>query len=229
MNPLLKSLLKTALILVSTTLISISGTALPGRADEPQTRPDETPEKSGKSAKSVSPEDQQATMNFVREHHPELANLLDQLQKSRPEEFRAAIRQLVPQTQSILRVRDRAPARYPAQLAIWKRDSEIRLLVARWARNPDPELESRIKELIHERQQARKMDLEIEQKRLQEQLQKINEQLQAFAADPPSRVDTEWQQLSKQAASAFRSTKSSKIDKNSARPQSKTIPSEPTK
>ncbi|MEY3459698.1 MAG: hypothetical protein RL215_2855, partial [Planctomycetota bacterium] len=44
-------------------------------------------EKTPKVPKTVSAADQQAAMEFVREHHPELAHLLEQLQKSRPDEF----------------------------------------------------------------------------------------------------------------------------------------------
>jgi hypothetical protein len=228
--------LKTAFLLIITLLVSTPVAAPSCRADETKTQQIETAEKSGKAQKSVSPEDQQSAMAFVREHHPELAHLLEQLQKSRPEEFRVAIRQIVPQTQAILRLREKSPSRYTTQLAIWKRDSEIRLLIARWARNPDPQLESQIKNLILQRQQSRQTELETEQKRIQEQLRKVNEQLQPFTADPQSRVDTEWQQLSKQAAAAVRSTKSTKSDKaptksdkTTARPQPKPKTNEPDK
>ena len=229
MNPHLKFNLKTALLLIITTQVSTTVAAPSGRADETKTQQTDTAEKSVKAQKSVSPEDQQSAMAFVREHHPELAHLLEQLQKSRPEEFRVAIRQIVPQTQAILRLREKSPSRYTTQLAIWKRDSEIRLLMARWARNPDPQLESQIKNLILQRQQSRQTELETEQKRIQEQLRKVNEQLQPFTADPQSRVDTEWQQLSKQAAAAVRSTKSTKSDKTTARPQPKPKTNEPNK
>ena len=219
-----QSTYKYLLLVTASLLVSLSITAPILSADDTADQKAKTSEKTAKPLKSgtprtLSPQDQQSTMEFVREHHPELAHLLDQLQKSRPEEFQNAIRQLVPQVQSIQRLRERAPARYSTQLAAWKLDSEIRLLIARWARNPDPQIESQIRELVHQRQQSRQTELESEQKRLEEQLHKVNEQLQSFAADPVSRVEAEWQQLSKQATAAVRSTKSPKSDKIPNRPQ----------
>ena len=184
-------------------------------------------EKTPKVPKTVSARDQQAAMEFVREHHPELAHLLEQLQKSRPDEFLTAIRQLVPQTQAIQRLRERAPARYPAQLEAWKRDSEIRLLIARWARSQDPQLETRIKELITQRQTTRQTELKAEQQRLEEQLLKVQEQLQTFSTEQHERVADEWEQLSRQAAAAARSAKSSDPKSKTKSPKTQPNPSSP--
>ncbi|MEY3174380.1 MAG: hypothetical protein RLZZ436_2294 [Planctomycetota bacterium] len=167
----------------------------------------EKSDKPPKAPKTFSAADQQATLDFIREHHPELSHLLEQLQKSRPEEFRSALRELVPQTQAILRMRDRLPSRYPAQLAAWKRDSQIRLLMARWSRSKDPQIEAQVRELIAQRQQDRKSELQAEQERLNEQLLKLHEQLKALDGEPQQLISAEWEQLARKASAAARSTK----------------------
>jgi len=167
-----------------------------------------------KSQKSVSAEDQKSTLDFIAEHHPELFHLLEQLQKSRPDEFRSALRELVPQTQAIIRMRDRLPSRYPTQLAAWKRDSQIRLLMARWSRSQDPQIESQVRELIAQRHKDRTAELQAEQQRLSEQLRKIEEQLHSQNADPQQVFNAEWEQLARRAAAAARSAKPATPNKN---------------
>ncbi|MFM7057245.1 MAG: hypothetical protein ACKO2P_10025 [Planctomycetota bacterium] len=167
-----------------------------------------------KSPKTISAEDQTATLDFVREHHPELSHLLEQLQKSRPDEFHSALRELVPQTQAIIRMRDRLPTRYPTQLAAWKRDSQIRLLMARWSRSQDPQIETQVRELIAQRHQDRITELQAEQQRLSEQLRKVEEQLNSQNQNPQQAFDAEWEQLSRRATAAARSAKASAPSKN---------------
>lgn len=182
-----------------------------------------------KSPKAIPAEDQKSTLDFIAEHHPELFHLLEQLQKSRPDEFRSALRELVPQTQAIIRMRDRLPARYPTQLAAWKRDSQIRLLMARWSRSQDPQIETQVRELIAQRHKDRTAELQAEQERLSEQLRKVEEQLKSQHADPQRHFDAEWEQLARRASAAARSAKTATPPKNKilsrpAKPQKLTNP-----
>lgn len=207
------------LLLLSTLAASIVMTASGACSDQaPNTdeknNNSEKIDKPQKAPKTFSSEEQKAALDFIRQHHPELSHLLEQLQKSRPEEFRSALRELIPQTQAILRMRDRLPARYPAQLAAWKRDSQIRLLMARWSRSQDPQIESQVRALIAERQLDRKVELEAEQQRIADQLLKVQEQLKALEGDPQQLVSTEWDQLARRATAAARSTKTPTNPKN---------------
>lgn len=153
----------------------------------------------------LSDQDRSAALSFVAEHHPELSHLLMQLQKSRPLEFERAVRELVQQTQAIQRLQDKNPARYQTQLAAWKLDSQIRVLMARWARTEDAALESQIRTLIAQRQQMKVIQLQADRQKLEEQLKRIDDQLSGYAGPEEQRVDTEWDQLSRRAKSASRS------------------------
>lgn len=184
-------LLNSSLILITLlTAIASAQQTVPGTGAAAPARP------------AVTDQERAAALTFVAEHHPELAALLTQLQKSRPAEFERAIRELVPQTQAIQRLQERSPARYEAQLRAWQVDSQIRVLMARWSRKPDAESETKVRELIARRQQLRLEQTLAEKQRLTEQLQKLTEQLQLLEQPENQRVQTEWEQLSRRATTA---------------------------
>jgi hypothetical protein len=154
-----------------------------------------------KSSKTeVSDKDRAAAMRFASENHPELARLLEQLEKSRSGEFSRAVRELTQQIQALERFRERSPARYETQLEAWKRGSQIRVLMARWSRSQDPELEKQVRELLTARREARVVQLRSEQVRIAEQLRKIEEQLAAVSQPVEPAIEKEWEQLSKKSS-----------------------------
>ena len=152
----------------------------------------------------LSAEDRAAALRFVAEHHPELARLLMQLKKSRSVEFERAVRELVQQTQAIQRLQEKNPARYETQLKAWKLDSQIRVLMARWARTADAGLEQEIRGLIAERQRMKSSQLSADRQKLEEQLKRLDEQLATFSEAEDVRVAAEWEQLSRRAQAAVR-------------------------
>jgi prefoldin subunit 5 len=154
-------------------------------------------EKKSRSEKSES--DRKAAMQFATQHHPELARLLEQLEKSRPNEFARAIRDLNQQLQQLERTREKSPARYEAQLESWKTESQIRVLTARWSLSRDPELETQIRGLLKQRREAKMAQLKADKERLLEQQRKIDEQLSALSDPMDAQVDKEWEQLAKKA------------------------------
>lgn len=171
-----------------------------------------------KSARiEISSAEQAAAMEFAKIHHPELFGLLEQLQKSRPDEFQKGIRDLHIQTQGIAKLKDRNPARYESQLEAWKLDSQIRVLVARWSRSKEPELKAQVRTLLAERQQLRMKHIEQEEKRLQEQLRKLQEQKNAMSAPLEERVQKEWDQLANRTFAA-RKTRDTKQESSSTKP-----------
>lgn len=166
----------------------------------------EAARKAGKSA--LSEQDQQLAMDFARQHHPELFRLLEQLQKSRPAEFSRGIRDLHQQTQAIQKTKERNPARYESQLAAWKLDSQIRVLTARWAMTKDTALEKQIRDLLAQRLEMKRSQLEADENRLREQLRRIEEQKASMNTPLEERVTAEWEQLSRKVSAARRETTS---------------------
>ncbi|MFO1003296.1 MAG: hypothetical protein U0936_23420 [Planctomycetaceae bacterium] len=165
------------------------------RADGPG-KPEQT-DKKARSEKSEA--ERKAAMEFATQHHPELARLLEQLEKSRPNEFSRAIRDLNQQFQQLERTREKNPTRYDAQLESWKIESQIRVLTARWSLSRDAELETQIRSLLKQRREAKVAQLKADRERLLEQQRKIDEQLSALSDPMDAQVDKEWEQLAKKA------------------------------
>lgn len=147
----------------------------------------------------VSEDDQTSAMKFAGEHHPELARLLEQLKKSRPSEFARAVKELTQQIQQLERLREKNPSRYAAQLESWKQESQIRILMARWSRSKDMELEKQVRELLKKRREARLEQLQAERERLAEQQRRVDEQLMEAGDSLDAQVNREWEQLSRKA------------------------------
>lgn len=154
-----------------------------------------------KSRPEMATADREAAMKFAADNHPELARLLEQLQKSRPNEFARAAKELNQQIQLLERVREKNPAKYPAQLESWKKDSQIRVLMARWSHSKDPTIEIQVRELLAQRHEARVIQLHVDKKRLAEQQRKLDEQLAAVEGPSAAQIDTAWEQLSRKAGS----------------------------
>ena len=204
----------------------VSGVQMPLQAFVAQTSADEKkpetnkPEEKARVAEQGKPEqvdkksrsekseaDRKAAMEFATQHHPELARLLEQLEKSRPNEFARAIRDLNQQLQQLERTREKNPTRYDAQLEGWKIESQIRVLTARWSLSRDAELETQIRGLLKQRREAKMAQLKADKQRLLEQQRKIDEQLTALSDPMDSQVDKEWEQLAKKAGSPKNSGK----------------------
>ncbi|HQX51783.1 MAG TPA: hypothetical protein PLR25_17820 [Planctomycetaceae bacterium] len=161
----------------------------------------------------LSETDLNATMAFAAEHHPELARLLEHLKKSRKSEFHRAMRELNQQMVSLEKLRERNPSRYIHQLELWKTDSQIRVLVAKWSQTEDEKIAEDIRQLLRHRRDTKLSQLKAEHLRLSDQLQKLENQIKAASAS--EELDHEWEQLAKKT-NASRKLGSKNVQKNPA-------------
>ena len=164
----------------------------------------------------LSESDLVATMAFASEHHPELARLLEHLRKSRSHEFQRAARELNQQIVLLEKVKEKNPARYEHQLQLWKNDSQIRVLVAKWSLSKDEAIEQQIRQLLQQRRDTKVAQLKAEQKRLIEQLQKVEKQLTTISEMPDSHIDREWEQLAKKTNANRNGIRAKNSNKNSS-------------
>ncbi len=192
------------LLLLATILCFVDGQRAASAQDSVKTsKADTKPETNAdatladKKKTEITEADRAHVLKFAKENHPELAGLLEQLQKSRPNEFSKAVRELHQQVRALDRVRERSPARYEEQLASWKRDSKIRLLMARWAKKNDPALEQEIRALLKERREARLAQLRSERERLNQMQRKLDEQLLEMEQPMDQQISAEWDLLSR--------------------------------
>ncbi|WP_166825346.1 hypothetical protein [Thalassoroseus pseudoceratinae] len=125
----------------------------------------------------LTPQDEKNALQFARQHHPELAELVKQLQKGNRDEYRSAIVQLHQTHVRLERFRERSPERFALLLSQWKLDSRLRLLVAQMEMADDPALMSQIDKLLAEKIRNRTEILELDRNRTRERLNRILEQI----------------------------------------------------
>jgi hypothetical protein len=113
---------------------------------------------------AFTPEREAAALSFVRQHHPELQDLLTQLKTGNRPEYRRAINELFLASERLAASKERDPLKYELDLRAWKIDSRIRLLAARLAMNDNDLLQGELKELLLE-----KVDIQLEQQLLDRQ------------------------------------------------------------
>ena len=85
---------------------------------------------------------------FVRQHHPELATVLEALKPMNPAEYRKAILELSQVSRTLAELKARNPRRYELVLEGWKAKSRVELLAAQLAGAPSEELRSRLRSAI---------------------------------------------------------------------------------
>jgi hypothetical protein len=133
-----------------------------------------------------------AALTFVRAHHPELAELLEQLKDSNQQEYQRAIRDLFLSSERLAQVEERNPARYELELKDWRLQSRIQLLVARMTMKTDPGLEVELRQALTEQLDVREELLEFEHERAQARLAEASARLDEFRSERPQLVE-KWQ------------------------------------
>lgn len=182
----------------------------------------------------VSESNTKAALAFAKEHHPELADLLEQLRKNAPKEYAAAISDLDRSRQRIERNKS-SSERYRLELDEWKMNSRIRLLVARLAMGQDATIESELRSSIEQRNKIRIELLQEERTRLKQRIEKIDDQIAQQKSRAADQVEKELATLVKSTtvkstAVATKRSESSKAKNttNAKTPVNKSTPNKTT-
>ena len=121
-----------------------------------------------------------AALVFVRENHPELADLLASLKPMRPDEYRKAVRELAQTSRTLAQIKPRDPKRYALALGLWKARSRVELLTARLAATPPgpvPDLEDEIRKAVQAHVDAEIRLQRFERDQTRERLKKLEANL----------------------------------------------------
>lgn len=152
-------------------------------------------EKWDKNAR-LTGEREEAALGFAREHHPELATLIETLREQSPEKYSQALQEVAHASERLQALRDKRPERYELELKDWTLNSQIRLLAARTGmKTADPEQDAQLRELLGRQIDLRREHLELEKKDLAAHLQRIDEQLQHIETDRDKVIDREFARL----------------------------------
>jgi hypothetical protein len=106
------------------------------------------------SSPDLDPAREADALTFVREHHPELAKVLEALKPMNPGEYRKAIIELSQVSRNLLEIKGRNPKRYELALDVWKAKSRVELLAAQLAGSPVEEIRSQLRSAIEARIEA---------------------------------------------------------------------------
>jgi hypothetical protein len=174
----------------------VGGHDQPNRKEQPNRikQTAQKPAKSNKPAKQATQkaaqkvrqatdaEREEAALAFVREHHPDLVDLLKRLKGTKENEYRQAIKELSRDSKRIDALRDRDPDRYKLELRAWQLDSGIRLLAAKLSLEDRPEWQEDLKVALAERADVRLAQLKLERKRVTARLKKLDAEIDNFAS-----------------------------------------------
>lgn len=171
------------------------------------------PTKTSKKVTGFTEEREAAAMTFVRLNHPELADLLDQLKSSDNAEYQRAIRDLFRSSERLAQVEERNPQRYPHELALWKLNSRIQLLVARLAMTGDDSLKDELRTALRDRFESRKALIDEERGRLQAKLTELNAEYADIQQHEAQLIDQRMAKLLDDASKSRTQLKSARASK----------------
>jgi hypothetical protein len=144
---------------------------------------------------ALAAEREVAAMDFVREHHPELSELLGQLKSVNSNEFRRAMLDLARTTERLRGVKDRDPPRYELELRAWQLDSQIRLLTARLTMADNPAFIEEMKDLMLQRDRVQRAQQVLERQRLAARLEKLDASLEKTPEEREQQVTAQLERL----------------------------------
>jgi len=178
--------------------------------DEPPARK-EKPEAVQKSAKaeakpakkkSADAEHEDAALLLVREHHPDLVELLKRLKGTKEKEYQQAIKELYRESERLEAARQRDPERYKLELRAWQLDSRMRLLTAKLSLEDRAELQEDLKAALGERADVRLAQKKLERERLTARVQKLDDEIANFASQRDADLKRNFDRLLRTAEKA---------------------------
>lgn len=167
-------------------------------------------------------EREQAAMALVREHHPDLVELLKRLKATKEKDYRQAVRELYRDSQRLESFRQRDEERYSLELRAWQLASRIRLLTAKLSLEDRPELQEELKTALAEQAEVRLAIRKLERDRLAVRLSKLDEEIAGLTARRDEELKRGFDRLLNAALNA-RSAKEKRVatkkEKASGRPE----------
>lgn len=150
-----------------------------------------------KASNGIDPKREKLAIEFAKQHHPELAKLIQRLKKHKPREYKRAIRDLDTTQTKLERFKTRDAERYRLTLERWEVDSRIRLLAARVSIMGSSDGKSKLKNLI-----AKRVDLQLEllkhdQNQAKKRVEKLQKSISEIEKDRDKYVDVEFKKINR--------------------------------
>jgi hypothetical protein len=199
------------------------------KADTPASPPQPSSKQPAKIAPAMlTPEREAAAIQFVREHHPELVDLLKGLKQTNAAQYQAAVRQLFQTSERLAKIHETDPPRYEFELSLWKIKSRIQLLAARSSMGRDPEIESQLRAALAEQAHLQLQELQMDRDRAAERLKKLDASIEQFKNNRSKNVENQFDVLMRDIDRSRQSANATAKPANAAKPEkSRTIPTTP--
>jgi hypothetical protein len=144
-----------------------------------------------------------AALAFVRENHPELADLLEQLKAMKPDQYERAINELSQVSRQLAAYKKNDIRRYQPALDVWKARSRAQLIAAQIAGGTSSaDLDRQLREAL-----GAQLDAEIRQQRnerelVRERLRKLDETIDRLESRRDKVLESRYQALQKKSQRA---------------------------
>lgn len=163
---------------------------------------DAPPQRAAKKEKAKPPvavtaQQEAEVMQFLRQHHTELAELLGHLQLSRPADYTRAVRDIWHARERLRQFEKGGGERYEMELQSWVIQSKIQLLVARLAMGESEALRDELRRLLADQFDLKLRWSQAERDRTADRLRKLDEQLQRMAEHREDILEKEFLSLTK--------------------------------
>lgn len=145
---------------------------------------------------TVTPEREAAALTFVKQHHPELAQLLHYLKNNLPKQYDKAARDLFRTSERLAKLRDGGDERrYKMELELWQTRSRIQLLAAHLRTRPSVKLEAELAALLERQYELRLAQLEYSRERAAARVKKLDKQINQFKSTRRQAIERQLQLL----------------------------------
>ena len=166
------------------------------------------------AASAITAKREKAALAFAKKHHTELVSLLVRLRDEDKSQYGRAIRDLATTNERLAKIKERLPDRYKRDLANWKLDSRIHMILAR-LRMADPSevdsLRDQLRRMVERRTDSRLAQLHEEQAKLDARAKKLAVSIKDIETDRTAFIDREIKRLDR----TLRTRPSSKPTKQS--------------
>ena len=147
----------------------------------------------------MTPEREAAAMAFVKEHHPELAEILIHLKESSPKEFERAVRDVSRASDRLSQIRERDSQTYELELKIWQARSRAQLLNARLQMGNDEDLRKQLRDALAEEYDLRLQILARDREKFADRVNSLDQQIERLTQRREAGIEAHYQQMTKAA------------------------------
>lgn len=148
-----------------------------------------------KNPPGITLEREAAVMTFVKQHHPELSELLIHLKEHSPNEYQRAVRDLFRTSERLAQIQERDSLTYELELKLWKARSRAQLISARLQMADNDELKKQLRVTLNEEYDTRIELLRRDHERASERAKNLGDQLEKLSQRRGDEIEKQMKQL----------------------------------